>query len=540
MAPISKASTKPKGATKQKGASKQNGVTKSKGATKPKGAAKQKGAPNPKLTKAQAATNNAPQPFPPTTSTTMPTTGLPNGDSQSQNPAPMIGGWGLRRRQINISYAPKAPIRQTRYPTTKKASAVRGTGGVIHFRTTATAAQPTTAITNTANPAATTSTAAHTGAPTFKFFTSTAQKNGSLLRDGDYTVISSRNRTTGADTSNGGPTLFQRGWAAQYHDPDSGWQYGALDKYLDAFHQRHSKYLKPVLQQIESGYSVSKFSLLPRGRWEPSLFYDWQLCRVLESAEATNDATTDIWQGALRQSLTLETWKSLLQPTGHLTGTVITELTSLLCHFANHGIAKPQGRTTFMLDPYLTLQLIQPVENIAAQTTPAALLSIPSAPISLEDKCNFLLVPVCYDEHWLCVILDFPRRRLLCLDSIPNKSRTTFLGGRISNWLSSQLRTPSDATTAWQYYSLPAVRQGNGDDCGVWTILNMLCIILDINPLSLQEDEDLHRIPMIRYLLGTTIIQRGWTWENVLRNTTLGSSVYPRQFIETGFQGTIE
>lgn len=117
-----------------------------------------------------------------------------------------------------------------------------------------------------------------------------------------------------------------------------------------------------------------------------------------------------------------------------------------------------------------------------------------------------ILLPICSRSHWTLLAILPSRRIITHIDpmlSVSDQRRITLAEGLLHAVLEERWNRAE-----WRVETIPAPRQTNGYDCGVFTITNGMCLALGINPAVAYTAGEM---PEQRLRLAATLLNKGFT-----------------------------
>ncbi|KAI0394593.1 hypothetical protein F5Y17DRAFT_475524 [Xylariaceae sp. FL0594] len=122
-----------------------------------------------------------------------------------------------------------------------------------------------------------------------------------------------------------------------------------------------------------------------------------------------------------------------------------------------------------------------------------------------------VLIPVNSGNHWTLLVLRPSRRSISYMDSYNGASQRHIENAR--KWLQLFLEEKYVADE-WREEYVPAPRQHNAWDCGMFVITNAMCLALGIDPLCYDES----KMPVQRRRIAAMLLQGGFSGEFDLGN----------------------
>ena len=122
----------------------------------------------------------------------------------------------------------------------------------------------------------------------------------------------------------------------------------------------------------------------------------------------------------------------------------------------------------------------------------------PKFDINDSSLNKIIHIPVNYPKrvHWMYILLHMPKKTIYYMDSIPSTMNGEFVANKLNVFLQSEFNTRQSCLgsecqqqpksrrngfVAWPIQHIPSPKQHDGDNCGVFTIMNMVRTTLKIN-----------------------------------------------------------
>ena len=122
----------------------------------------------------------------------------------------------------------------------------------------------------------------------------------------------------------------------------------------------------------------------------------------------------------------------------------------------------------------------------------------PKFDINDSSLNKIIHIPVNYPKrvHWMYILLHMPKKTIYYMDSIPSTQNGEFVANKLNVFLQSEFNTRQSCLgsecqqqpksrrngfVAWPIQHIPSPKQHDGDNCGVFTIMNMVRTTLKIN-----------------------------------------------------------
>ena len=122
----------------------------------------------------------------------------------------------------------------------------------------------------------------------------------------------------------------------------------------------------------------------------------------------------------------------------------------------------------------------------------------PKFDINDSSLNKIIHIPVNYPKrvHWMYILLHMPKKTIYYMDSIPSTKNGEFVANKLNVFLQSEFNTRQSCLgsecqqqpksrrngfVAWPIQHIPSPKQHDGDNCGVFTIMNMVRTTLKIN-----------------------------------------------------------
>ncbi|PHH55558.1 hypothetical protein CFIMG_007222RA00001 [Ceratocystis fimbriata CBS 114723] len=123
---------------------------------------------------------------------------------------------------------------------------------------------------------------------------------------------------------------------------------------------------------------------------------------------------------------------------------------------------------------------------------------------------NFLnletvVIPVCQGSHWTLLVVQPLAKKFTHMDSLNPRGSPNMLA-TVQAWL-RHLLGAAYVDTEWEKVNIPAPVQNNGYDCGVFTILNAISVVLGLQPTSVYEAVDM---PEHRWHIAAMLVNGGF------------------------------
>ncbi|KAL5596392.1 hypothetical protein BROUX41_006689 [Berkeleyomyces rouxiae] len=96
-----------------------------------------------------------------------------------------------------------------------------------------------------------------------------------------------------------------------------------------------------------------------------------------------------------------------------------------------------------------------------------------------------VVIPVCQGSHWTLLVVQPLAKQFTHIDSLNPRGSPNMLA-TVQTWLGHFLGAGYDESE-WVKVSVPAPAQNNGYDCGVFTIMNAVSLVLGLKPSSVYE-----------------------------------------------------
>ena len=122
----------------------------------------------------------------------------------------------------------------------------------------------------------------------------------------------------------------------------------------------------------------------------------------------------------------------------------------------------------------------------------------PKFDINDSSLNKIIHIPVNYPKrvHWMYILLHMPKKTIYYMDSTPTTKNGEFVANKLNVFLQSEFNTRQSCLgsecqqqpksrrngfVAWPIQHIPSPKQHDGDNCGVFTIMNMVRTTLKIN-----------------------------------------------------------
>ena len=121
----------------------------------------------------------------------------------------------------------------------------------------------------------------------------------------------------------------------------------------------------------------------------------------------------------------------------------------------------------------------------------------PKFDINDSSLNKIIHIPVNYPKrvHWMYILLHMPKKTIYYMDSTPTTKNGEFVANKLNVFLQSEFNTRQSCLgsecqqpksrrngfVAWPIQHIPSPKQDDGDNCGVFTIMNMVRTTLKIN-----------------------------------------------------------
>lgn len=133
------------------------------------------------------------------------------------------------------------------------------------------------------------------------------------------------------------------------------------------------------------------------------------------------------------------------------------------------------------------------------------------------DKMNFLdvdtiLLPICERSHWTLLVVQPKKRTIAHMDSLNargNQAYTNIARAWVKDVLEEKF-----VEDEWKVMLYESPMQVNGNDCGVHTITNGICLALGLNPIDSYKAADM---PVQRIRIACVILNGGFSGDFDLR-----------------------
>jgi hypothetical protein len=128
-----------------------------------------------------------------------------------------------------------------------------------------------------------------------------------------------------------------------------------------------------------------------------------------------------------------------------------------------------------------------------------------------------LLFPVCLNNHWTVTVVNVEKRTLECLNSLNPLAGSNYnaqICKQIMKWLQFELGADFFAAE-WISINGSTSKQGNGYDCGVFTIMNSISRIKGIESWAMREQVRDGTIGNSRWWIGSLLMNGGFDEDGI-------------------------
>ncbi|KKA26082.1 hypothetical protein TD95_004011 [Thielaviopsis punctulata] len=203
--------------------------------------------------------------------------------------------------------------------------------------------------------------------------------------------------------------------------------------------------------------------------------------------------------------LTAHDFETLVPARAWLNDAVVDSALSWLDRFANAGVPgypKAAERRVLVLGSFFFATLVKS----GGRNTERALRRKGVTPAWFA-QLETVLIPVCQNSHWTLLVVQPCARRVVHMDSL-NPRGSPRLRATLVRWLGELLRAEGVAEDEWREVDVAAPVQTNGYDCGVFTVMNAICMVIGVEPGLAYVAEEMARY---RWDVAAMLVNQGFS-----------------------------
>ena len=217
-------------------------------------------------------------------------------------------------------------------------------------------------------------------------------------------------------------------------------------------------------------------TVLPGGYSLSGLVYGQTLSQINSAKKNQNCLTRELYRINDFARYGKEAMDILLSSEVWLNDSIINSIFGLVCRSYNE-TSKDASTSQIVLSCEFITWLLANNETSIKKFGPT---------IDINDSSlnTVVHIPVNYPsrKHWIYILLHVQKKTIYYMDSLPNTKNGAFVGGKLNEFIESEYNTKQSSSNAirrkdfvkWAIKQIQCPIQPDGDNCGVYTIMNMV------------------------------------------------------------------